>query len=130
MKTLTLEHLSFYLPYELNFYGASDIWTLHSLGIEDICIFNGLRTQTLSFDDCMSDYSPILHPLSNYKDINSPASMELDTLSLLELNQLAKGKIELDNIYYATLKVCAQHHIDIFNLIPDGLAVDKNTVNP
>lgn len=62
---LELKHLAPYLPYELQLYGASDIWIMHSLGIEEICLVGGFNTQTLSFDDCLTDYSPILRPLSD-----------------------------------------------------------------
>ena len=62
---IELKHLAPYLPYELQLHGASDIWVMHSLGVEEICIANGLHTQTLSFDDCLTDYSPMLRPMSS-----------------------------------------------------------------
>lgn len=62
---IELKHLAPYLPYELQLYGASDVWVMHSLGVEEICIANGLHTQTLSFDDCITDYSPMLRPISS-----------------------------------------------------------------
>jgi len=52
---IELKHLAPYLPYELQLYRASDVWVMHSLGVEEICIANGLHTQTLSFDDCITD---------------------------------------------------------------------------
>jgi hypothetical protein len=117
MKTLTLEHLSFYLPYRVK---VSQIHILH----------HGNGIGSISHVLTSDKYKLRLHPLSNYKDINSPASRELNTTTdiLWSISELAKGEESLDNTDYATLKVCAQKHIDIFDLIPDGLAVDINTL--
>ena len=33
--------------------------------MESWMIANGLHTQTLSFDDCLTDYSPMLRPMTS-----------------------------------------------------------------
>jgi hypothetical protein len=117
MKTLTLEHLAFYLPYRVK---VSQIHILH----------HGNGIGSISHVLTSDKYKLRLHPLSNYKDINSPASIELncDVDTLWSISELANQKESLNNTDYGTLKVCAENHIDCFNLIPDGLAVDINTL--
>ena len=81
METLTIKELAPYLPYELKLYGASDIWVIHSISVEEICIANGLHTQTLSFNDCLSDYLPLLRPLS---DLTKPITHNGETFVPME----------------------------------------------
>lgn len=108
---LEIKHLAPYLPYGLKLYGASDIWTMHSLGIENIEIYNGLNLQELSFDDCLCDYKPLLHPLSdltkeitvdNYNDGKSfvPYCM-IEDLGLAESVSLGFARVVFSfNKYY------------------------------
>lgn len=46
----------------------------------------------------------------------------------MQICDLANGKIGYWNCSYQTILTMAEHHIDIFNLIPSGEAVDINTV--
>jgi len=117
MKTLTLEHLSFYLPYRVK---VSRIHILH----------HGNGIGSISHVLTSDKYKLRLHPLSNYKDINSRASMKLacDLDTLWDISELANQKQSVSSLDFGTAQFCAQQHIDIFNLIPDGLAVDINTL--
>ena len=138
---IELKHLAPYLPYELQLYGASDIWIMHSLGVEEICIANGLHTQTLSFDDCLTDYSPMLrsmtrltkeiehggkkiipidHLLPSIDDNYYTAKIRFqDSVWLKENNDGA-----VFNLSYKKLEKLFEWHFDVFGLIPAGLATE------
>jgi len=141
---LELKHLAPYLPYGFKLYGASDIWEMHSLGIEEICIANGLHIQTLSFNDCLSDYSPILHPLSDLtKEIEHNGERFVPMFELVSLNHKTLSHLNSDGIITASKRLIKdvinqqlpylyfikllEWHFDVFNLIPN-LAIDINTL--
>ena len=128
---LELKHLAPYLPYELKLYGSSDIWLIHSLGVEDICIANGLHTQTLSFDDCITDYLPILRPLSQLKEVVCQAMSNINTdMSVaIEISEFANKKIILHNLSYGAYEELLRNHYDIFGLIDAGIAIDINMLS-
>ena len=142
---IELKHLAPYLPYELQLYGASDIWVMHSLGVEEICIANGLHTQTLSFDDCLTDYSPMLRPMSS---LTKELYYELSGKSESDSFGFWYGKHNGDNdkreyIYYSgytsrqyflcdgygqfsykMMDFFFKNHFDVFGLVPAGLAME------
>jgi len=68
---------------------------------------------------------PILIPLEKFKDINSPEMSEsnFDIIAQMELCELANERIGYWGLTYGVAKICFEQHIDIFNLIPQGLAV-------
>lgn len=91
---MKLEHLAPYLPYGLKLYGASDIWVMRSLGIEEVCISNGRHTQTLSYDDCFTNYSPILRPLSDLTK-----EIEHNGEKFVPMKKLKTGGTNNDSVY-------------------------------
>lgn len=124
--------LSQYLPHELELYGASDIWTMHSLGIEEICIANGLHIQTLSFDDCLLDYSPILRPLSSMTEEEKKEMKERFDVKKLYVIDVDGHLFVCEDLGTRTVPIpeeCRQwllsKHFDLFGLIEKGFAVDK-----
>jgi hypothetical protein len=72
---------------------------------------------------------PILRPLSDYTDINSKAMNDLNWDLSLQI-QLQEMATQGGWWNYSALLIneCAKEHIDFQNLIQDGLAVDKNTI--
>jgi hypothetical protein len=131
---IELKHLAPYLPYELQLYGASDIWVMHSLGIEEICIVNGLHTQTLSFDDCLTDYSPLLKPLSEfeydhivhikeYLGIGQWCDQYDDFFDVWFDDAESVQKLVLQ-APYEIMQFFLECHFDVFGLIPAGLATE------
>jgi len=72
----------------------------------------------------------ILHPLSGLTNINSPLmnSINSDIPIQCEICDLANSMIGYWQCSYDTIEVMAEHHIDFFNLIPAGLAIDINTL--
>lgn len=119
---LTLEHLLAYLEHEVLTTNSSkpELKRFYALNyMEGIgSISHLLRSQI---------YQMVLYPLSDYKDINSEAMNELgwDMHTQIELSDLAHGFITVDDLHYSTFKYCCEEHIDIFNLIPAGLAIAK-----
>jgi len=72
-------------------------------------------------------FRPILIPLSRFKDINSElmSNLNLDVLSQIALSEFANQRVTLDLLPFGLVQECYRNHIDIFNLIPKGLAVEK-----
>ena len=76
MEKLELKHLAPYLPYQLECYGASEIWHLEGLSHRKIWIKNSRGFQTMDYGDFEADYSILLHPLSDLtKQIDCPEVM-------------------------------------------------------
>jgi len=128
---LKLEHMAMYLPYKLK-------WTLQNL---KIFTMSGITESTLYTKEgavlCWQKHPdlpialfPILKPLSDYKDINSPAMSDLncDIFDQIRLSELANREIFYKGLPYGTAQICFKNHIDIFDLISDGLAINKNTL--
>lgn len=70
------------------------------------------------------DFKPILKPLSDYQ-----SGMICEELNLpIDVALLASGHKTVEQCSYAAIKSMAAAKIDMFNLIPDGLAVDENTL--
>lgn len=76
------------------------------------------------------DYRPILRPLSDYKDLNSKAMVELncDVMSQLQIADFANERIGLSGLSYTDACILFQNHVDVFGLIDRGLAVGINTL--
>jgi hypothetical protein len=114
---LDIKHLAAYLPYNLK---VSDIDTLnYGTGIGGIDHILTTKNEK---------YKLRLIPLSKFKDINSPEmfALNVDLHHQMELCDLANQQIGYWGISYRLAEICFANHIDIFNLIPQGLAVEKN----
>ena len=138
---IELKHLAPYLPYELQLYGASDIWIMHSLGVEEICVANGLHTQTLSFDDCLTDYSPMLRSMTRLTEEIEHGGKKIipidhllpsindnyytDKIRFQDTVWLKENKDgAVFNLSYKKLEKLFECHFDVFGLIPAGLATE------
>jgi hypothetical protein len=74
---------------------------------------------------------PILIKLSHYyhrtgRDVMDMLGCSLDIAH--EIWSLRCGDIKLDKINHETIQVCYRNHIDIHNLIEQGLAIDIFTI--
>lgn len=119
---LEIKHLAPYLPYGLkaqsvdgfgdNDYVGKNI-NLTPLSIEKI---DGVK------------WKPILHPLSDYSDINSPKMIELncDLHNQIEIYNLSNCHCGYWNCSYQSIKIMCENHIDFQGLIGKGLAIDVN----
>ena len=113
---LGIEHLAPYLPYGLK---VSDIDTLnYGTGVGGIDHILTTRNKK---------YKPRLIPLEKFKDINSKEMEAINEIwsTKLLIRRMAIGDSDYSRSPYDLVQICFKHHIDIFNLIPQGLAVEK-----
>ena len=120
---LELKHLAPYLPYELEVKVIND---------RKVLALNN-STLNISLDRVLkSDYCfPILRPLSEYKKY--PDIIEQFSDYSLEQFEIAFFSFvnclnKLDKVNYTIMELMFKHHLDIFDLISKGLAVDINTI--
>jgi hypothetical protein len=115
MKKLELKHLAPYLPYGLK------MLRFDGQGIDLTERFYSIPTAILQ------NYSPILRPLSDLTNETNGMCYWL----LIEEIEMRKNIIkssEIDNICVKTYNNLLENHFDVFNLIPNGLAIDINTL--
>lgn len=124
----TLEQLAVYLPYGLQACGASEIWTIIGASQRKIIMDCGLWQSAIPYDDFSIDYDVLLSPLSDYADIKLSESLEANEYTRAEIYKYAHGDMELGKLRYDAILTMARNHIDIFNWIPQGLAVNLNTI--
>ena len=122
MNKLTIEHLSGYLPYRVMMWNgkvARPLKRIHLNGV--LQIGNDYPFISAMFN------KPILIPLEKcYSWSSEMMAIKMDYPDKKKLERFAKGKIKLDDLPYDLVQICFKHHIDIFNLIPQGLAVEKS----
>lgn len=125
LHALLATALCFYYPFNVTVY--STYWKMEG---KISCLALDDKTQ-LDFGDGFPRYDKneciklILHPLENFKDINSEMFTEFnfDMSTQIDINDVAVSYKGVGDIDYSTLKKCLKNHIDIFDLIPKGLAV-------
>ncbi len=122
---LELKHISPYLPYGLN--GEFKLSE-----VINPCK-NEIKTKVLTDENCgfFCRYcKPILHPLSDYRDINSlqMSDLNFDLTDQISISDLANKKIGYWQLPYATILLMSEAHIDFQDLISQGLAIDINTL--
>lgn len=139
---LTLEHLAWYLPYDIK---GVDYFQGHTL-IRDITVNN-----VMSIVDGDTKLKPILRPLSDMtKEINYGLSSyifielfeigdtdgfiyEFDSGNVKLLKQLASISLhnstyDINYLPYPVVQMMYQYHFDIHGLIEQNLAIDINTL--
>lgn len=135
---LELKHLAPYLPYglkcwvkdypmELKNGATNDVFMLDALyrqgNLE--CVFHDLVESEKGF----KDIKPILSPLSdlNKKDhcVFSTPEYNQDIGILMSPNV---SKIDIQETQYVVMEKLFEWHFDVFGLIPQGLAIDINTL--
>lgn len=146
MKELELKHLAPYLPYGLSCclmgefkkatqfddYPQPKIFTIEGANKENVEVFS-LKTITDQWD--YDEVFPILRPLS---DLNKS---DLDYIYFVIIStdsDMFGNRNEFEDFFNETnleyLPMCIydyllEHHFDVFNLIPNDLAIDINTLN-
>ena len=116
MEKLELKHLAPYLPYGLKCTdkGAVVEITVHNFDMSIIAMRN--------------EFKPILRPLSdikNFEDIMDEFSVRSFEAFENHFFDIALGRSLncFDNVNYTIVELCFKHHLDIFGLIPKGLAI-------
>ena len=79
-----------------------------------------------------NNFKPILKPLSDYTDIFELPMVELncDIDDQIAIEQFADQRISLASLPYSAYEVLVRNKVDIFDLIPQNLAIDLNTLKP
>ena len=121
-----LRYFAAYLPYNVMVYQPSaEIVKTFTLDCEGLCFM-----ESQGFEK----FKLVLKPLSDYEDITGRPVIDLNTdLSVMvELSNIALKRDIFGNSSYMFMEFCFHNHIDIFNLIPKGIAVsirDFKTLN-
>jgi len=110
VTTLTLHHILPYLPFGLRM-------TSHGREYE----INGFLLESALF---VQD-KPLLYSLDDYKSPYATKSIPEPYRQIIW--ELANGLFErtVDTMPYAAIQAMAEAHIDMFSLVPAGLAVKK-----
>jgi len=125
---LELKHVAPYLPYELrakfpetNRKGCRSYVTGIIGAIYSNCTIVCHETVNASPDK----FKPMLIPLEYFEDINSPSFQQIncDLTHQIEINEFANKQRNYTSLSVGALELCLKYHIDIFNLIPNNLAV-------
>jgi hypothetical protein len=141
MEKLTFEHLALYLPYGLKgihkatgemhvnfiYYPPyeNDVfmtkYPIHGIGTGGIINCN------------YSHFKPILMLLSDIFEEKNTFKDRMNKLNcshkvIFELFDLYEGVKTINDISYETYLTMCKNHIDMFGLIPKGLAIDINTL--
>lgn len=134
---LELKHIAPYLPYGLNFQCLdveSGEWEI--VGLSKIDLVN----ETLEIGNIDVDISEmkdsniklILRPLSEFskektgREVMDILNCEID--AVWELWQFSDGTKKLEQLSVKTYNVMCENCVDFNNLIPNGLAIDINTL--
>lgn len=129
MEKLELKHLAPYLPYKLKCqWNKSKPLQLVGLQNGNESVNNELWTWKDGadyFTGYLYECKPILRPLSDYSDVNSPKMIELncDLENQIEISNLAAGTYGYWNCTYKTIEIMCEKHIDFQGLIDKGLAI-------
>ena len=135
---ITLKHLAPYLPYGLKAKNtdSSDqkgkewmgIKTI--IGLHDETVIQSLNNFPYMIKFHIDKIKPILRPLSDYTDITSKSMSDLDCdlTDQMDIQEFALKKMSLSSLLYSSFDVLTRNHVDIFGLIPEGLAIDINTL--
>lgn len=147
---LQLEHLAPYLPYGLTFrhYDANrereSICTYASITTEEITLINS----DYEYDELIEDAMPLLVPLSEINSLfeqfvdlmpfgdeykshlffEEKPLTKLTDLFIIKSNvsvELSFNKAQPLTAPYLAVNLLFKNHFDVFNLIPEGLALNK-----
>lgn len=115
---MKLEHLAHYLPYNLKMVCNQDIDDVLYSPINITERFYSMPTAILT------NFKPILRPLSDLSkgEFTNNIISQKNRLEIIKLNTCHW----LD--YYSS-QYLFENHFDVFNLIPQKLAIDKNTLD-
>ena len=133
IEKLELKHLFGYLPYGLKVAHEGCVKELHGLMNEEAYLdYNGIWTDMYGKELC--EIKPLLLPLSALNtqsminDLHGNMSDAiLDWIDYFNSDGQNKD-VAIICAPYPVIKWCFENHIDINELIPAGLAIDKRTI--
>lgn len=122
---LEIKHIAPYLPYGLKVIKIKDNikQSVYSASFRGVYFIDS-RASLYRF----SEIKPILLPLERLNEFKVELALlgyQIDGNGMDNIIQDIKdGRAEYD-----IMQLCFEKHIDVFNLIPSGLAIDKTTLN-
>jgi hypothetical protein len=134
MEKLELKHLAPYLPYGIEIIHGVTRKKITAVSLDSNFIFTttylGSRDKQMLL---ISDVKPILRPLSDiqkFEDIMDEFSVRSFEAFENHFFDRALGRSLncFDNVNYTIIELCFKHHLDIFDLIPKGLAISYSDV--
>lgn len=95
-----------------------------NIGVDkDLVLLQGYNEEFDFFEDKLKNIKPILHPLSSLTEQEL-----IDNGIETHIDYLIDGFDVLD-VPYRVFEYLVSKHYDVFKLIPQGLAIDYNTLN-
>ena len=132
---LELKHIAPYLPYGICWKFESEDFTQDVIGLDITHEGVKLESPYYDFGSCsLNEGQPILRPLSSMtKEEFSELKSKLDDGVLLKLTPNGDIYIKCnDEIYLYEVNILNDflfsNHFDVFDLIDNGLAIDKNNL--
>lgn len=128
---LTISHLAPYLPYGLE---AVNLFneTVKIVGLQkgNEAVSNELwvfKKDNRWVSGYLYECKPILRPLQQFTSINSPAMSELncDLDDQIQITDLADARRSYYSLSWSAMEACFRNHVDVFDLIGKGLAIEK-----
>lgn len=124
MKQLTIKEIAPYAPFKLKVLLGNNKRDLTAISLDSpfvyVTAYIGAREKQMAG---IENIKPILEPLSDYKKFDDI----LDVMS--DFDHLSIEECRMDLLPYSVMLKMFKNHIDVFYLIPDGLAIDINTLN-
>ena len=132
---LEIKHLAPYLPYRLKMRCIEDK-TNHILTIaHQTYDLSTVGLYPILKGDFYKKFKPILRPLSDLTKDNVAEFYQLDSidLELIDIDEWTEELIHMinagDKFQLRQFNLLFSWHFDIFNLIPQGLAISINDIN-
>jgi hypothetical protein len=136
MNTLKLEHLAPYLPYQLKIECNSQEEIKQNGNYISEMIELGIKSITDNYGNNWNfNIKPILRPLSDLTkeiEVNGVRFVPIDYNAFkndkYHLTEFINGFAHYKSVKYGIIERLLEWHFDIFNLIPQKLAIDFNTL--
>lgn len=131
---LQIKHLAPYLSYKLTFQEGEDLYTLYGLCSDDNLEFvtgRELASPQRSLNFRLDQFKPLLYPLENLlHDCPEEIRDEFSEFNFENLLHKLEFRVVdvLDIIPVPAFLKMVELKYDVFRLIPQGLALDINTV--
>lgn len=101
-----------YLPFDLQFEGGGDIWTLYSMSKNGAVVLkNGLHTIVVNETNVGTEYRPILRPLSDMNESEREIFFQHDDSLVSGIRSVVRF-----------IGWLLENHFDVYRLIESGQA--------
>jgi len=119
-NSLELRHIAPYLPYKLRFFTDCEEYRME---LDGLYVWGDAFNEQYG-DIPLHNIRPILRPLEDYKLFEDITDMMIRR----EFGLLEDYPDLVLRLSYTTIEKMLEHHIDVFSLIPQNLAINLNTI--